>query len=61
VVGAALKKWNIGWVILEPDTAAIKAMEKMPGWKKTWSDKAAVVFLPVDQVRSTSLPPSTTR
>jgi len=61
VVGAALKKWNVGWVILEPDTGAIKAMEKLPGWKKTWSDKAATVFLPVDQVRSTSLPPSTTR
>jgi len=61
VVGAALKKWNIGWVILEPDTAMIKAMEKMPGWKKTHADKAAVVFLPTNQVASTSLPPSTTR
>jgi hypothetical protein len=61
VVGAALKKWNVGWVILEPDTAAIKAMEKLPGWKKTYKDKAATVFLPVDQGLSTSLPPSTTR
>jgi hypothetical protein len=61
VVGAALKKWNVGWVILEPDTGAIKALEKMPGWKKTWSDKQATVFLPVAQARSTSLPSSTTR
>jgi hypothetical protein len=61
VVGAALKKWNVGWVILEPDTGAIKALEKMPDWKKIWSDKQATVFLPVAQARSTSLPSSTTR
>jgi hypothetical protein len=36
-------------------------MEKLPNWKKTHADKAAVVFLPADQVRSTSLPSTTTR
>lgn len=61
VLAAALKTWNVGWVILEPDTTAIKAMEKLPGWRKTHADKAAVVFLPVAQGASTSPPSSTTR
>lgn len=58
---AAQKKWNFGWAILEPDTAAIRAIEKLPNWKKTYSDKQAVVFIRTDYGASTSLPFTTKR
>lgn len=61
VIAQAQKKWGFDWAILEADTAAIKAFEKAPGWKKIHADKTATVFVREGYDRSTSLPPSTTR
>ncbi|MGE5564658.1 MAG: hypothetical protein ACM3YN_00655 [Parcubacteria group bacterium] len=61
MVAQAQKKWGFDWAIIEADTAVIKAFEKAPGWKKTYSDKVATVFVREGYDRSTSLPPSTAR
>lgn len=58
---AAVKKYGIQWLFLETRTTLAKQMPKRPGWKKLYGDEIAEIWVPKDYVRSTSLPPSTTR
>lgn len=61
VLEAAIEKWRFDWMFLESNTGAVKAMEKVPGWTKTWSDERATVFIRDDYGRSASAPSSRIR
>jgi hypothetical protein len=58
---AAQKRWGFDWAILEPDSVIVRTLAKTPGWKKTFADKQAVVYVREGYGRSTSAPPSTKR
>jgi hypothetical protein len=38
-----LSEYKIGWAILEPGSGAALALERIPGWRRIYSDKFAVV------------------
>jgi hypothetical protein len=43
-VDAALKKYNIAWVITQPREGIVKVVESRPGWMRLYADKYAVVL-----------------
>lgn len=52
----AIARYRIEWMFLNPKAGVARVMAKKPGWTRIHADGQAVVY-----VRSTSLPPSTTR
>jgi hypothetical protein len=43
VLEATLKKYGIRWTILEPESAANRLLDTMPGWRRVYADRFAVV------------------
>ena len=44
---ALLAKYGIRWTILRAENPAIPAMDAMPGWKRLYADKSAVVHVKI--------------
>jgi hypothetical protein len=52
-----LRKYNIGFCLLPRDVPMSRVLPLLPGWKQTYADQSAVVFVRADenQERATSL------
>ena len=46
-LSALLGKYRVRWTILRAENPAIPAMDAMPGWKRLYADKSAVVHIKV--------------
>lgn len=42
---ALLDDYRIGWTLLAPGTPALYALDRMPGWKRVYADRVAVVHM----------------
>ncbi len=42
---ALLARYGVRWTILTSDNPTVSAMDAMPGWKRLYADKTAVVHL----------------
>jgi hypothetical protein len=40
-----LDKYQVAWTLLEPGTAAVTLLDQLPGWRRFYSDKTAVVHV----------------
>ena len=40
-----LEEYHINWTLLEPGTPALALLDKMPGWRRIYSDEIAVVHV----------------
>ena len=49
-----LEKFQIGWTLLPPDDSRVMALDKMPGWKRVYEDKQAVIH---QRQQSQAIPP----
>jgi hypothetical protein len=38
-----LEKYQITWTLLDPDSSAIALLDRLPGWRRVYSDQTAVV------------------
>jgi hypothetical protein len=47
-----LDRYRITWTLLSPQNAAVRVLDHLPGWRRTYADKTAVIH-----VRTTALPP----
>ena len=43
VLQSTLKKYGIRWTILEPESAANTVLDAMPGWRRVYTDRFAVI------------------
>ena len=44
---ALLDRYKVRWTILRAENPALPAMDAMPGWKRLYADKSAVVHVKV--------------
>jgi hypothetical protein len=44
-VAAAFSKYHVRWTILDPHSPVVRAVDTMPGWRRVYADKWAVVQL----------------
>jgi hypothetical protein len=44
-LAATLKKYKIGWTILPPRAPAVAVLDLLPGWRRLYTDKFAVVHV----------------
>ncbi|HEY5409428.1 MAG TPA: hypothetical protein VIJ94_01760 [Caulobacteraceae bacterium] len=44
---AMLAKYRVRWTILDPQDGAVQMLDSMPGWKRLYADKSAVVQVKV--------------
>jgi hypothetical protein len=44
-VGAALERHQVAWTLLKPATPLASAMDRMPGWRRLYADRWAVVHV----------------
>lgn len=51
---ALLAKYSIGWTLLDPSTAAVRLLDRLPEWQRVYGDSIAVVH-----VRRTLVPHTT--
>ena len=49
VLGGLLSRWNISWALLEPQQDSVASLDRLPGWRRAYSDARSVIF-----VRSTN-------
>jgi hypothetical protein len=40
-----LEKYHVGWTILSPDLPAVALLDRLPGWRRFYADKTAVVHI----------------
>ncbi len=45
VLGDLLARWNISWALLEPQQSAVACFDRLPGWRRAYSDAHAVIFV----------------
>lgn len=55
-----LEKYSITWTLLEPDSSAASMLDQMPGWRRVYADKTAVVHAK-DADQAPTDPPLTNR
>ena len=41
----AVRRWDIGWTMLEPGTKLIDMLDRSPGWRRVYADRWAVVHV----------------
>jgi hypothetical protein len=41
---AAVRQYDIAWIILDPNNALSKMLPTMPGWRRLYADNYAVVY-----------------
>ena len=42
---ATLEKYRIGWTILKPDSPAVVVLDLLPGWRRVYTDRIAVIHV----------------
>ena len=42
---ATLEKYRIGWTILKPDSPAVVVLDLLPGWRRVYADRIAVIHV----------------
>ena len=45
VLGDLLDRWDISWALLEPQQAAIGCFDRLPEWRRAYSDARAVIYV----------------
>jgi len=40
-----LDRWGIGWALLEPQQGAVGCLDRLPEWRRAYSDARAVIFV----------------
>jgi hypothetical protein len=40
-----LAQYDIGWTLLEPENSTTAVLDRLPGWKRLYADKVAVVHV----------------
>ena len=50
VLDSLVKEFNITWVLLRPNSLAMKYFDSNPQWKRIYQDDAAVIYVPVNFV-----------
>lgn len=53
---ATLRKYHVGWTLLTPASPATAMMDLMPGWRRIYADKIAVVHAPIIKASFTRRP-----
>ncbi|MES3002700.1 MAG: hypothetical protein V4787_18565 [Pseudomonadota bacterium] len=46
-----LAQYDIGWTLLEPENSTTAVLDRLPGWKRLYADKVAVVHVRAEQAK----------
>lgn len=44
-LGAYLDKYDVAWTLLQPKRAAVRTLDRLPGWRRLYADDIAVVHV----------------
>ena len=47
-LAALLIRYHIGWTLLQAQSPAVAALDRLPGWRRAYADDQAVIHVPVD-------------
>jgi hypothetical protein len=42
---ALLDRWGVGWTLLSPEQGAVGCLDRLPGWRRAYSDARAVIYV----------------
>jgi hypothetical protein len=57
ILGDLLARWHVHWALLEPQQGAVACLDRLPGWRRAYSDARAVIFVRTARQRGNVSPP----